>query len=123
MSPAELDSTSEVELLLFDVGGTLYGVDASQVLRIDRAGPDALRVDALGQLSRGLRALSFQSPEGEKQLTVDAVHGVRTVELGSLRRLPPAAYTLPFAIGVWLDGEKPVLLLDLSENLQAQGRQ
>jgi chemotaxis signal transduction protein len=123
MSLSQAESApGDVELLLFDIGGTLYGVDASQVLRIDRADADAIRLDVLGQLTRGLRALSFQTSEGEKQLKVDAVHGIRTVELGSLRRLPAAANTLPFAIGVWLDGEKPVLLLDLSENLQAQGR-
>jgi len=113
----------EVELMLFEVGGNLYGVDASQVIRVDRARPDALRVTALGTPLRGLRAIVFDTDEGQFQLAVDAVHGLRVVELDSLRRLPLVAATLPCNIGIWLDGEKPVLLLDLKETLKEQGRQ
>ena len=113
----------EVELMIFEVGGNRYGVDASQVIRVDRARGDAVRVEALGKPARGLRALVFETEEGEFQLAVDTVHGVRAVEADSLRRLPPAAETLPCNIGIWLDGEKPVLLLDLKETLKAQGRQ
>lgn len=120
MSGLEAEALRDVELLLFEIGGNVYGVDASQVVRIDRAGKDALRPDTLGALARGLRALVFETDEGEQQLAVDAVHGIRPVAVDTLRRLPAAVVTPPYAIGIWLDGEKPVLLLDLTETLKAR---
>lgn len=118
---------AEVELLLFELGGARFGADASQVLRIDRpkavAGPDP--VGPLGALdpARGPgRSLVFRTPQGFGQLKVDGVQGVRPVAVDTLRRLPAPAATQPYAIGVWLDGDKPVLLIDLVEMHRTQGR-
>lgn len=116
---------TEVELLLFEVGGALFGADASQVLRIDRplaaAGPDP--AGPLGPARGTGRSLVFRTPQGFGQLKVDVVRGVRQVAVDALRRLPAAAATQPYAIGVWLDGDKPVLLIDLVEMHSTQGRQ
>jgi len=114
------ETTVEVELLLFEVGGQIFGADASQVLRIDRAGASALVVDGLGRPAHGRRALVFQSSEGEEQLAVDFVHGVRAVAADTLRRLPVAIPAPPYTIGIWLDGEKPVLLISLNDTLKAK---
>ncbi len=105
-----------VDLLLFEVGGRTFGVDASQVLRVDRPLPGAYALPGLGPLAEGGRALVFQAEEGEGQLRVDAVSGIRPVPADSLRRLPQVAATAgAYSIGVWLNGETPVLLLDLAE--------
>lgn len=123
----ELHVPTEIELLLFEVGGQRYGADASQVLRIERPEEEAFAVEALGTLARGGRSLVFETSSGEGQLKVDSVHGVRTVPLNALRRMPATARASPYLLGVWLDGEKTILLIDLNETLktqaQTQGRQ
>ena len=120
---AEISMPQEVDLLLFEVGGQLYGADASQVLRIERAGEQALAVPALGALARGGRALVVHTGAGEGQLRVDEVQGVHPVQVDSLRRIPPVARVTPFTIGVWLDGEVPVFLIDLIATLKPHGGQ
>jgi chemotaxis signal transduction protein len=113
---------NEVDVLFFEVGDVLYGTDASQVLRIDRSLPDDLTVEGLGPLKRGGRALVFDTPEGEGHLKVDAIRGVRPVPIVDLRRLPQVVAAAPYAVGVFLDQERPVMLIDLVETLNAQGR-
>jgi chemotaxis signal transduction protein len=113
---------NEVDVLFFEVGDTVYGTDASQVLRIDRSHPEDLAVAELGELKRGNRALVFDTPEGEGHLKVDAIRGVRPVPIIDLRRLPPAVAAASYAVGVFLDEERPVMLIDLVETLNSQGR-
>jgi chemotaxis signal transduction protein len=119
-----LEELAEVDLLFFQIGEREYGTDASSVLRIDRALPDDLTVRDLGLPHKGLRALVFDTPEGEGHLKVDAVNGVRSVPLALLRRMPVAAAAASYAVGVCLDEEagRPVLLIDLAETLKTQGR-
>jgi hypothetical protein len=112
----------EVDVLFFEVGEALYGTDASTVLRIERALPDDLTIAELGSLKRGNRALVFETSEGEGHLKVDAIRGVRPVPIVALRRLPPAASAASYTVGVFLDEERPVLLIDLVETLNSQGR-
>ena len=61
----------------------------------------------------------FRSGEGEAEgaLEVDQVLGVRTVPARDLRRVPAAARVAHHAIGFWLDGDRPVLLIDLPRTL------
>jgi len=113
---------SEVDVLFFEVGDVLYGTDAQQVLRIDRSHPDDIEVPGLGPLKRGGRALVFDSPEGESHLKVDGIRGVRPVPIMDLRRLPVVTGAAPYAVGVFLDQERPVMLIDLVETLNSQGR-
>jgi chemotaxis signal transduction protein len=113
---------NEVDVLFFEVGSTLYGTDASQVLRIDRSMPDDPALPGLGALTHGKRVLVFAAPEGEGHLKVDAIRGVRPVPIMDLRRLPPATGAASYAVGVFLDQERPVMLIDLVEGLNAQGR-
>ncbi|HEX8441347.1 Frizzy aggregation protein FrzB [Archangium sp.] len=113
---------NEVDVLFFEVGDIVYGTDASVVLRIDRSHPEDLAVAELGGLKRGNRALVFETPEGEGHLKVDAIRGVRPVPIMDLRRLPPAVSAASYAVGVFLDEERPVMLIDLVETLNSQGR-
>ena len=120
------DAAEQVDLLFFEVGPSLYGADASQVLRIDRAQQDDFTLPDLGALREGTRALVFQLPEGEGHLRVDTVRGVRPVALNSLRRMPLPAAAPPYAVGLCLDQDlaeaQPVLLIDLAETVKYEGR-
>jgi chemotaxis signal transduction protein len=113
----------EVDILFFDIGHSLYGTDASQVLRIDRSLPEDITLSELGLPHRGHRALVFDTPEGEGHLKVDAVHAVRAIPLSSLRRMPPTAGAAPYAVGVCLEEARAVLLIDLVETARTQGNQ
>jgi len=109
------EDKNEVDILLFEVGPTVFGVDASQVLRVANAESNSVTLKELGPLKSGGRALVFREDEGEGQLRIDAVQGVRTVNVMELRRLPRAAALKPYALGIWLDGTQTVLLIDLQE--------
>ena len=104
-----------VDILVFQVAGVRYAADASQVVRIDRPLEELSVGPKLGDPQVGNRALIFQSPSGElRRLDIDAVSGVKTVSIESLRRLPPPARVGQFPIGTWLDGDDAVLLVDLA---------
>jgi chemotaxis signal transduction protein len=106
---------TDVDLLLFEVGSSVFGVDASLVLRIDRPTEETRTLEELGPPRHGTRCLVFRGPEGERSIRVDSVPGVKAVPLNELRRLPKAAASRRYALGVWLDGETPVMLIDLQE--------
>jgi chemotaxis signal transduction protein len=112
----------QVDVLFFEVGDQVYGVDAGQVLRIDRALPEDRAVVELGELRRGTRVLVFHTAQGEAHLRVDGVRGVRPVPVTALRQLPPAVNAAAFTIGACLDEARLVLLIDLVETAKTQGR-
>jgi chemotaxis signal transduction protein len=103
-----------VEIVLFDIGGTRYGADMTQVSRIAKPDDgDSVGVP-LGTPFEGRRAIVFTSTgTHEVALIIDGVLGVRTVPRGELRRLPLAAGPSPYIIGAWLDRDQTVLLVDL----------
>lgn len=106
--------STTVDILLFEVAGVRFGVDASQVVRIDRPVDEPSVGAPLGVPHVGNRALIFQLDSGElRRLDIDLVSGVKTVSIESLRRLPPPARVGEVPIGAWLDGEEAVLLVDL----------
>jgi chemotaxis signal transduction protein len=107
----------EVDVLFFEVGDIVYGTDASQVSRIDRAFAEDFTLPELGPLKRGHRAIVFDTPEGEGHLKVDAIRGVRPVPIQHLRRLPSVAGAASYAVGVFLDDARLVMLIDLLETL------
>ncbi|MBI3184275.1 MAG: Frizzy aggregation protein FrzB [Myxococcales bacterium] len=104
----------EIDLLLFEVGGELYGAEASQVQRIERV-RGSPRPNSLGRAADGARSLAVGASEGGDRVDVDLVLGIVTVSAGALRRVPLAARPRPYAIGLWLDRERPVVLIDLPE--------
>jgi len=108
-----VEGAHQVELLLFEIGESVYGADASQVRRIDRPGPNPISRPELGTPRRAHRALVFATPEGEAELLVDLVRGVVNVSLEELRRLPLVSQGLSFAVGMWLGADRPIVLLDL----------
>lgn len=123
-SNAASAATPDVQVLLFEVGGCRYGADAAQVVRVDRPRPEIRSIVALGVAKDDCRALVFEGPPGVlNQLAVDVVRGVRSVPLAQLRRLPNGISPQAFAIGVWLDGNIPVLLVDLAEIAPIPGGQ
>jgi chemotaxis signal transduction protein len=115
IAAASLQPAAEevVQILLVGVGEEQYGVDATQVLRIDRAESGAFAHPALGTLREGRRSLVFQTENGEAQLKVDAILGVDAVPISRLRRMPPAATRSPLAVGLYLSDERPIVLIDL----------
>jgi len=115
---AERQLAAEVEVLLFELDGARLGADASQVLRIERPGTPGLRLSPLRSASPG-RSLVFMAGEAEAALEVDLVLGVRTVSARDLRRMPGVARAPGHALGFWLDGDQPVLLIDLPSTLPA----
>ena len=105
-----------VDILVFEVAGTRFGADASQVLRIDRPVDEVSVGQPLGAPKRGSRALIFKAPDGDlRRLDIDRVNGVQTISIESLRRLPGPARVGPIPIGTWLDGDRAVLLVDLAK--------
>ena len=103
-----------VDILVFEVGNARFGADASQVLRVDSP-LEAESVGApLGKVKRGKRALVFHDASGEqRRLQIDLVHGIKTVSIELLRRLPEPARAGRANIGAWLDGDRAVVLVDL----------
>lgn len=113
----------KVDVLIFRVGRTRYGADASQIVRVDRATHQSKLIDALGTPETGTRALVFNLPKGdEAQICIDGVVGVRTLTVNDLRRVPPAAGQPGGVLGFWLDGDdSPVVLIDLPSSLDLPG--
>lgn len=108
------EAPQAVELVVFRVGGSRFAADLAQVRRVD-VPEKAESVGApLGEPLSGRRALVFDSVDGpERRLTVDEVLGVTRAPVASLRRMPLAARAARYSIGAWLDGDEPVLLVDL----------
>jgi chemotaxis signal transduction protein len=108
MTP-KADPPQTIEIILFAMKGVSYAADATQVVRIDRMGNEG-------------RALMVRSADGAcHPVRVDAVNGLRTVPVTSLRQLPLALEPKEVAVGVWLNGETPVILLDLLQLLTVPG--
>jgi hypothetical protein len=105
-----------VDILIFEVNGVRFGADASQVVRIDRPIEEVSVGQPLGAPKRGHRSLIFKIPTGDlRRLDIDRVNGVQTIPIESLRRLPAPARVGPIPIGTWLDGDRAVLLVDLTK--------
>jgi hypothetical protein len=112
---------TSVEIVLFKIGGVTYAADASQVIRFDRVALNSTGDEmALSRGGRGSeRALIVRCADGAcRPISVDEVAGLRTVAVTSLRRVPPVVGTARPALGFWLDGETPVMLLDLIQLLE-----
>ena len=119
MKTGELEppaTNGTVDILVFEVGNARFGADASQVVRID-APLEAENVpNLLGATRRGKRALVFLGTDGvQHRLAIDIVHGIKSIALEQLRRLPPAAQHGKVNIGAWLDGDRAVVLVDLAQ--------
>ena len=109
-----MNAAEQIDLVIFEIAGTRYGADLGQVRRIDIDEPTESIGQPLGKPDRGGRALVFEVDHGhERRLAVDNVLGVSRVLITSLRRMPPAVNAAKFSIGAWLDGDAPVLLIDL----------
>lgn len=111
---SELEPHGEVQIVLFEIGGTRYGADMTQVRRIGRATDFESVGVPLGRPASGHRALVF-APHGGSEicLPIDGVLDVQSVPRDALRRLPLAVGSSPWVIGAWLDRGQTVLLVDL----------
>ena len=103
-----------IDLVVFSVNGIRYAADLGQVRRIDIDEPNESIGHPLGPPAHGRRALVFSVEDsGERRLAIDEVLGVSRVPVTDLRRMPTTTHATRFSIGAWLDGEEPVLLVDL----------
>lgn len=116
-------ASGDVDILFFEIAGQLYGVDAKQVVRVDRPEPSSIELAGLGKPSVGSRSLVFGVGDEEAGLKVDLVRGISAVGVDRIRRMPSVAMAEPYAVGVYLDGEQAVVLIDLVETRKFQGRQ
>lgn len=108
------DVGENIDLVVFELGGVRYGADLSQVIRLDFYDAATSVGAPLGAPRLGTKALMIDAGDGRDWcLAIDALHGVRSVPVEQLRRLPPVARGGAISIGAWLDGEKAVLLVDL----------
>lgn len=102
-----------LDLVLFEVAGVRYGAELRQVRRVDSPQPDLDVGAPLGPCQTGRRAIVFELGGDERSLRVDQLLGVRRVEALDLRRLPAAVAAPPMSLGAWLDGDQPIVLIDL----------
>ena len=110
MAPA----AENVDLVLFELGGVRYGADLSQVVRLDFFDAKTSVGAPLGSARAGNKALVIDAGDGRDWcLAIDTLHGVRSVPVEQLRRLPQVARGGAISIGAWLDGDQAVLLVDL----------
>lgn len=111
IEPAEAD---QVSLVIFDIGGARYAADLSQVIRLDFYDARSSVGAPLGPCRDGTKCLMIDAQDGKDWcLAIDTLHGVRSVPIEDLRRLPPLAQGGAVSIGAWLDGREAVLLVDL----------
>jgi hypothetical protein len=108
-------SLTEVDFVVFEIGGERFAADLGQIRRIDASHAEIADVGTpLGIPRVGARSLIFEVEPGlERRLTVDRVLAVSRVPVPSLRRMPAAVHAASFSVGAWLDGETPVMLVDL----------
>jgi chemotaxis signal transduction protein len=103
-----------IDLVVFELAGIRYGADLSQVIRLDFFDEKSSVGQPLGAPSVGAKALMIDAGDGREWcLAIDTLHGVRSVPVEQLRRLPQVARGGAISIGAWLDGEQAVLLVDL----------
>ena len=104
-----------INLVIFDLGGVRYGADLSDVIKLDFYDPSCSVGAPLGSPRLGDRCLMIDAQDGKRWcLAVDTLHGVRSVPVAQLRRLPAIAHGGEMSIGTWLDGDEAVLLVDLA---------
>jgi hypothetical protein len=112
-----------LNLVIFELGGTRFGADLTQVIRLDFYDVDCSVGTPLGAPSSGAKCLMIDAQDGRDWcLAIDALLGVRSVPLEELRRLPALAHGGAISIGAWLDGKEAVLLVDLVAMTLARAR-
>ena len=104
----------EVNLVVFELAGTRYAADLTQVVRLDFFDSACSVGSPLGAPRQGGKCLMIDAGDGRDWcLAIDALHEVRRVPVEQLRRLPVLAHGGTISIGAWLDGKEAVLLVDL----------
>lgn len=109
-----MEEEEKIDLVVFELAGTRYAADLSQVIRLDFFDPSCSVGAPLGPVRRGAQCLMIDTQDGRNWcLAIDTLYGVRSIGVEQLRRLPPAALGSPISMGAWLDGNEAVLLVDL----------
>ncbi len=122
MMSAAVAPDSPVELLVFHVAGRTFAADATLVLRVVRAGHASRLSDVLGMPTQGDRALVVLDEAGQElEICIDEVVGIQSVPVADLRRIPAAAGSPRGVPGFWLDGARPVVLVDLTQCFDLPG--
>ena len=109
-----MSAATNIDLVVFELAGVRYGADLSQVIRLDVYDAASSVGSPLGPAREGTKALMIDAGDGREWcLAIDTLHGVRSVPVEQLRRLPEVARGAGISIGAWLDGDQAVLLVDL----------
>ncbi len=103
-----------ISLVIFELAGTRYAADLTQVIRLDFFDANCSVGSPLGPARTGNKCLMIDAQDGRDWcLAIDTLHGVRSVPVEQLRRLPAVVQGGSISIGAWLDGKEAVLLVDL----------
>ncbi len=114
IAEAEEDD-GHIALVIFELAGTRYAADLSQVIRLDFYDSRCSVGVPLGPPRNGDKCLMIDAQDGRDWcLAIDTLHGVQRVPVEQLRRLPAVASGGNISIGAWLDGNQAVLLVDLA---------
>lgn len=117
------EDANNISLVVFELAGTRYAADLTQVIRLDFFDPACSVGAPLGPAHSGTKCLMIEAQDGRDWcLAIDTLHGVRSVPVEELRRLPAIAQGGSISIGAWLDGREAVLLVDLVAMTQATQR-
>ena len=111
---AQVEESDDINLVIFELAGTRFAADLSQVIRLDFYDAACSVGAPLGPPRSGIKCLMIDTQDGKDWcLAIDTLHGVRSVPVEQLRRLPIVAQGGTISIGAWLDGQEAVLLVDL----------
>ncbi len=107
--------SAQVDLVIFEIDGHLFGADALDVARVTRVSIDLPLVTRLGEPADGARVLVVRGAAGEAQVLIDRLVGIEQAPASQLCRLPAFLHGLvePALVGFLRRGEEIVLLIDL----------
>jgi hypothetical protein len=110
----DVEEEESLNLVVFELAGTRYAADLTQVVRFDFYDSSCSVGVPLGPPRIGSKCLMIDAQDGRDWcLAIDTLQGVRSVPIEHLRRLPVIAHGGAISIGAWLDGKEAVLLVDL----------
>ncbi|HCF57067.1 MAG TPA: hypothetical protein DFS52_03595, partial [Myxococcales bacterium] len=78
--------SAQVDLVIFEIDGHLFGADALDVARVTRVSIDLPLVTRLGEPADGARVLVVRGAAGEAQVLIDRLVGIEQAPASQLCR-------------------------------------
>lgn len=134
-SPVEIQPLPPLNLLLFSVGGVVFGIDTDQVAGISayESEDDADLVWFHEELGYGDKGVSYQSPTVVTirckaavpyRVIIDSMEDIAEFSQADICGFPPLIEPFALRKGIWgvlLRGERMVILLDFMILLRERG--